>query len=300
MSKYACRRRLFLTLLLCVASQAVLAQPSNAADQQIDLTGNWIDSDHEVTVSVSGTTVTATYKKPIFCTRSDGSKDQSTEDFKGELSTGRPMMVTGEEANTCVWWHEQRGKTNPCGVEGFLKARFNLKLSEDAQSLEGTYFSCLRQQDESMVLTRPPCYDLTNRLNVANDQGPRQLFALCEKNQSQCPGSCAPYCAVADCFGEQVQVVQLSPATAPGLLAGFGRLVASLMSWPPLPDVPTLQNLPREPVLITKDSCVNALFLMRKAYEIQSAMGMKNQQQVQKPAIECLETFCKTRGWRTQ
>lgn len=309
MSKYACRQRLFLTLALCVASQAVLAQPSNAANQQIDLTGDWIDNHHEVTLSVSGTTVTATYKEPIHCKRSDGSQDSTTKDFKGELSPGRPMTLTGSPndadekgASICAW-----GTTNQCGVEGFTKTRFNLKVSEDGQTLDGTFFDCHDRKDASMVLTRSHCDDVVKRFDAANGQGPLQLFDECKKDQSQvgeCPTSTAPYCAVADCFGsrginDHAQVVQWSPATAPGLLADFGRLVASLLSWPPLPPVAVLVDLPRDPVLITKDSCENALRLMGKALENISAMGKQPQQQAQVAVMRCLVNFCRTRGWRT-
>lgn len=142
------------------------------------------------------------------------------------------------------------------------------------------------------------CDKFQTDLKGADSEGVLQLYETCAANErlmSVCPAAQA-YCQEIDCFREQAFVVVMSPARAPGPLSELSPLLKTL---PTMPDVQQLRKLPRDEMVITKDTAASYLALMEEACKLMNAMGLKNWQQSQKGAIDCVRRKAKQFEWAT-
>lgn len=118
----------------------------SAGHSSINLNGKWNDNGRLVCLAQSGTSVTGTYLEPYICDHRDGTgqTSQTDFDFSGVLAD---RALTGE-ITVCSF-----GKGNPLGV-GLQRAQLMLLVSADGNTLSGTFFNQVDQQNDPVTITR--------------------------------------------------------------------------------------------------------------------------------------------------
>lgn len=115
-------------------------------DSAIDLNGKWLDNGREVCITQAGARVQARYIPNHVCDHRDGTGQSSETDFDFD-ATLSARTLRGE-TSVCNY-----GNGNPLGV-GFARTSMVLEVSLDGNSLTGTYYSALTDEDVPFSLTR--------------------------------------------------------------------------------------------------------------------------------------------------
>jgi len=179
-------------LVLSIATAACLAnfgiwvaaQQNPASQKTIAyLSGQWKDENAGLTVIMaqSGSAVSATFdKEPLKCDPQDGGPIQQTQsDFSGATLAGNQLR--GSDLAACSF-----GKNNPLGT-GIKRTAFQLTLSSDGNTLQGTFVDLLKGGNPSLAFSRVCNPDL-NALCQAVGKAVGTITAA-----EQPPGSAALY-----------------------------------------------------------------------------------------------------------
>ena len=122
------------------------ARPLASPTPTPNLNGPWMDGARAVTITQSGSSVTATYDADYDCDPRDGGPIQKThDDFNGATLSGNQLSG---QITVCSW-----GKGNANGT-GLKKSAFNLTVSADGQKLEGSFFNSNTGKDVPITITR--------------------------------------------------------------------------------------------------------------------------------------------------
>lgn len=133
---------------LCLYAQGGNSNTKPSAKPTPDLNGWWTDygtNTYHVTIRQTGAGVVATYDDPYICDPRDGGAVQSTtDDFTATLGGNQ---LSGQ-ITVCSW-----GKGNKQGT-GLRKADMKLTVSDDGNTLKGTFHNSVDNTENTLVFRR--------------------------------------------------------------------------------------------------------------------------------------------------
>ncbi len=127
------KRTILLTSLLLLCSPSVLSQVQRPprGQEQLNLCGQWLDNGRKVQITHTGSSIEARFLEPPICNLQNeaGTQRPREVDFTAGLS-GIELVGRASVCNFGEEWGAQIG---------IQMAEMNLKVSEDGNTLNGTY-----------------------------------------------------------------------------------------------------------------------------------------------------------------